>query len=51
MVITALNQYRHSDAETDIMELGDRGHSRTIDSGWHGVADACLTWLDEHACR
>jgi pimeloyl-ACP methyl ester carboxylesterase len=38
-------QYRHSTAVTDLMELADRGHSLTIDSGWRAVADACLTWL------
>jgi alpha-beta hydrolase superfamily lysophospholipase len=45
---STLKQYRHSDAETDIMEFADRGHSLTIDSGWPQVADACLTWLDQH---
>jgi alpha-beta hydrolase superfamily lysophospholipase len=45
---STLKQYRHSEAETDIMEFGDRGHSLTIDSGWPEVADACLTWLDQH---
>jgi len=41
-------QYRHSTAETDLLEFEDRGHSLTIDSGWREVADGCLTWLKEH---
>ncbi len=38
-------QYRHSSAVTELLEFADRGHSLTIDSGWRGVADACLEWL------
>ncbi len=45
---STLKQYRHSEAETDLVEFADRGHSLTIDSGWGEVADACLTWLDKH---
>jgi pimeloyl-ACP methyl ester carboxylesterase len=41
-------QYRHSDAETDVVEFGDRGHSLTIDDGWNEVASRCLSWLGEH---
>lgn len=33
---------------TDLMEFADRGHSLTIDSGWHEVADACLAWINKH---
>ena len=40
-------QYRHSAAVTDLLELSDRGHSLTVDSGWPAVADACLDWLDK----
>ncbi len=39
--------YRHSTAVTDHREFPDRGHSLTIDSGWHDVADAVLHWLKE----
>jgi pimeloyl-ACP methyl ester carboxylesterase len=46
-----LKQYRHSDAVTEIMEFADRAHSLTIDSGWRGVADAALSWLDSHVVR
>jgi pimeloyl-ACP methyl ester carboxylesterase len=42
-----LRQYRHSSAVTDLEELADRGHSLTIDSGWRGVAQLCLDWLEK----
>ena len=42
---STLKQYRHSEAVTDLVEFADRGHSLTIDAGWHEVADACLGWL------
>jgi pimeloyl-ACP methyl ester carboxylesterase len=44
---STFKQYRNSPAVTDLMEFEDRGHSLTIDSGWHEVADACLAWLDK----
>lgn len=44
---STLKQYRHSSAVTDLVEFADRGHSLTIDAGWHEVADACLAWLDK----
>ena len=38
----------HSSA-TDVVEFPDRGHSLTIDSGWHEVANTCIDWLwNEH---
>jgi pimeloyl-ACP methyl ester carboxylesterase len=43
-----VKQYRHSSAETDLLEFADRGHSLTIDHGWREVAEACLRWLKEH---
>jgi pimeloyl-ACP methyl ester carboxylesterase len=43
-----VKQYRHSSAETDLLEFADRGHSLTIDHGWREVAEACLSWLKEH---
>jgi pimeloyl-ACP methyl ester carboxylesterase len=42
---STLKQYRHSDAVNDLVEFADRGHSLTIDHGWHDVAGACLEWL------
>jgi pimeloyl-ACP methyl ester carboxylesterase len=41
-------QYRHSPAETELMDFADRGHSLTIDHGWKDIADAALGWLDKH---
>ncbi len=43
-----LKQYRHSDAETDLIEFSDRGHSLTVDHGWRDVAGACEQWLQAH---
>jgi pimeloyl-ACP methyl ester carboxylesterase len=43
-----LKQYRHSDAETDLIEFADRGHSLTVDHGWRDVAGACEQWLQGH---
>lgn len=43
-----LKRYRHSDAETDLLEFADRGHSLTIDHGWREVAQACQQWLQAH---
>lgn len=39
---SAVKQYRHSAAVTDLVEFADRGHSLTIDSGWREGAEACL---------
>jgi hypothetical protein len=44
---STVKQYRDSPAVTDLAEFPDRGHSLTIDSGWHEVADKCLSWLGE----
>ena len=43
-----LKQYRHSEAETDLVEFVDRGHSLTVDARWREVADAVLDWLAQH---
>jgi pimeloyl-ACP methyl ester carboxylesterase len=40
-----LRQYRHSEAVTQLLGFPGRGHSLTIDAGWHDVADASLSWL------
>jgi pimeloyl-ACP methyl ester carboxylesterase len=45
---SSFKKYRDSGAVTDFMEFPDRGHSLTIDSRWHEVADASLTWLEKH---
>ena len=46
---STLKQYRHSPAVTELLEFPDRGHSLTIDSGWHEVAVRVLDWLTEQA--
>ncbi len=45
---STFKQYRHSGAETDLLEFADRGHSLTIDSGWREVAESSLEWLAKH---
>jgi pimeloyl-ACP methyl ester carboxylesterase len=42
---STLKQYRDSTAVTELKQFEGRGHSLTIDSGWHDVADAVLAWL------
>ena len=44
---STLKQYRHSSAVTELLEFESRGHSLTVDNGWHEVADASLTWLEK----
>jgi alpha-beta hydrolase superfamily lysophospholipase len=45
---STLKQYRDSTAVTELQQFEGRGHSLTIDSGWHEVADAILQWLKEN---
>ena len=42
---STLKQYRDSAAVTDLKQFEGRGHSLTIDAGWHEVAHAVLDWL------
>ncbi|MBR7835178.1 alpha/beta hydrolase [Actinospica durhamensis] len=45
------SEFKHQngpDVTTDLMEFADRGHSLTIDGGWHQVAAACMTWVGNH---
>jgi alpha-beta hydrolase superfamily lysophospholipase len=44
---STFKQYRDSAAVTELKQFEGRGHSLTIDSGWHEVADAVLGWLRE----
>lgn len=44
LVRSAYKLYRHSSAVTELRQL-DRGHSLTVDSGWHEVADVAMNWL------
>lgn len=41
----AYKLYGDSTATTELKQFADRGHSLTLDSGWHGVADYTLGWL------
>ncbi|WP_213957813.1 alpha/beta fold hydrolase [Variovorax sp. dw_954] len=41
-------QYRDSTAVTELRQFEGRGHSLTIDLGWHDVAAACIAWLKAH---
>ena len=41
--------YHKSPAITDFIEFPDRGHSLTIDHGWHEVAQAALDWLRQRS--
>ena len=48
---STFKKYRHSEARTDLLEFPDRGHSLTIDHGWHEIADTCIGWLAEQDLR
>ena len=39
---STLKQYRDSTAVTELKQFEGRGHSLTIDHGWHEVAEAVL---------
>ena len=42
---STLKQYRDSAAVTELKQFEGRGHSLTIDAGWHEVANVVLDWL------
>jgi pimeloyl-ACP methyl ester carboxylesterase len=41
----AYKQQEHNQAVTEIVEIKDRGHALTIDSGWREVADTALGFI------
>jgi pimeloyl-ACP methyl ester carboxylesterase len=43
----AVKRYRRSAAVTDFIQFPGRGHTLTIDHGWHEVAQTSLSWLNE----
>ncbi len=45
LVKHTLKVYAHSPAVTEIKAFAGRGHSLVIDSGWHELAEYCLSWL------
>jgi non-heme chloroperoxidase len=49
IVKATLKRYGKSAAVTELEEFPDRGHSLTIDSGWRGVADRMLAWLEKQS--
>jgi pimeloyl-ACP methyl ester carboxylesterase len=42
-------QKRNETGVTEIVEMPDRGHALTIDSGWREVADTALAFIKKHA--
>jgi pimeloyl-ACP methyl ester carboxylesterase len=46
LVRSALKAYHNSTAVTEFKEFTGRGHSLTIDSGWHELAEYILGWLN-----
>jgi non-heme chloroperoxidase len=40
---------KRNEAVTEFVEIPNRGHSLTIDSGWREVADAALEFIRKHA--
>ncbi len=41
----SFKQQQHNPGVTEIVEMKDRGHALTIDSGWREVADAALAFV------
>jgi non-heme chloroperoxidase len=44
----AFKKQRRNDGVTEIVKVPDRGHSLTIDSGWHEVADTALAFVKRY---
>jgi pimeloyl-ACP methyl ester carboxylesterase len=45
----SFKQQRENDGITEIVEIANRGHALTIDSGWREVADTALTFVRRFA--
>jgi pimeloyl-ACP methyl ester carboxylesterase len=45
---STLKQYRNSTAVTELRQFEGRGHSLTLDHGWHEVATASIEWLTKN---
>ena len=41
----SFKKQKHNEGVTEIMELPDRGHALTIDSGWREVAETALDFV------
>jgi non-heme chloroperoxidase len=46
---SAYNKQKHNEAVTEIVEIPNRGHSLTIDSGWQEVAQTALDFVKRFA--
>jgi non-heme chloroperoxidase len=44
----SFKQQEKNPGVTEIQEMPDRGHSLTIDHGWHEVAETALTFIEKH---
>jgi hypothetical protein len=42
-------QQKHNEGVTEIVEMPNRGHALTIDSGWRQVADTALAFIRRFA--
>ena len=40
---------KHNEGVTEIVEIPDRGHALTLDSGWREVADTALAFVKRFA--
>jgi pimeloyl-ACP methyl ester carboxylesterase len=45
----AYKRQKHNEGVTEIVKIPNRGHSLTIDSGWHEVADTALDFVKRFA--
>jgi non-heme chloroperoxidase len=45
----SFKKQRHNDGVTEIVEMPNRGHALTIDSGWREVADTALAFIQRFA--
>jgi non-heme chloroperoxidase len=41
----SFKQQRHNEGVTEIVEMPNRGHALTIDSGWREVAETALAFV------
>jgi pimeloyl-ACP methyl ester carboxylesterase len=51
MARAAYEQQQKNPGITEIREIPNRGHSLTIDHGWHEVAEVALTFIERHLPR
>jgi non-heme chloroperoxidase len=44
---STFRRQRHNSAPTELITVPNRGHSLTIDAGWHDVAEAALAFVNQ----